>query len=829
LTKLTGQTFDERGYEVTGVPKAKSWLQSLTYRIHPPKPVVRKRGVLPSDITARITNDQSTFIRDSLHDLRNHMFFGALLAVLVVFVFLHNFRGTIIVALAIPISIIATFTPMLFSGFTLNQMTMLGLSLSVGVLVDDSIVVIENIYRHLRMGEPPKEAAFNGRTEIGLAAITITLVDVVVFVPIAFMGGMIGMFFREFGITVAIATLFSLFISFTLTPMLSSRWYRARERLPAGEGGADAPSPGDPPDQPDEPKPQFAPLALVNFVFGVFFAAFDRGYRGLERFYRRLLAWALDHRLVTVLIGIVSLIAIIGIAVPGPMKLPFLIIIGVLTALGVLAGGRGGRLAIAVVGGAALLTAGLTYRQLGGEFFPRVDQGMVSVTVELPAGSSLDATDAVVRTLEELVLDEQRFPEVESVYASVGAGLGGVFGGGGQGTSYGGLRVVLVDKLKRDLSDQQIVTKIDDFARSLPGATIKASAYQGMGGGGEAPVNIEISGSDMGEILRVAQAVRQEVASVPGTLNPDVTWKVGKPEVRADIDPYRAADRGITTYQVASALRTSLEGDTTTKYREGSYQYDIRVRLDEADRQSVDAVSDIMVGYNAGPIYLADVASVDSAGGPTKIDRKNRQRMVAVQADLKPGYPSQNVVNQIGNRIADLQSGSGDVSVHFGGEAEMFVESMQRAVAALLLSIILIYILQAGLFEGYLSPFIIMFALPMALVGALLAILVAGKTLSIVTMIGIIMLMGLVGKNAILLVDYTNTLRSRGRSVREALLEAGPVRLRPILMTALSLIFGMLPIALATARGGEFRSPMAIAVIGGMAVSTLLSLLVIPV
>ena len=788
LMDLGGQTFDERGYEVKDAP--------------------RRRGVLPTDIDARITMDQSTFINDALHDLRNHMFFGALLAVIVVFLFLHNFRGTIIVALAIPTSIIATFTAMYFAGFTVNQMTMLGLSLSVGILIDDSIVVIENIYRHLRRGEPPKEAAFNGRTEIGLAAITITLVDVVVFVPIAFMGGMIGMFFREFGITVAIATLFSLFISFTLTPMLSSRWYRKQEALPAAE---------------DE-GPEHAALPGARGFFG----AFDRSYRALEHFYRGILAWALDHRLVTILIGIISLIAIIGITIPGgtPLRAVKGLIIG-LTALGLLAGGRGGRIPIAALGIAALLVVTTQYRQLGGEFFPRVDEGQITVSVELPAGSSLDATDSVVRKIEEFVLDEQRFPEVESVYATVGSGVGGMLGGGGRGASYGGLRIVLVDKLQRDRSDLEIVAAVGEFANSIPAATVKASAYQGMGGGGGTPIQIEVSGSDMPEIIRVAGAIKERVARIPGTVNTDTTWKVGKPEVRADIDPYRAADRGVTTFQVASALRTSLEGNTTNKFRDGAYQHDIRVRLREADRESVDGVSDLMVAYNAAPVYLADVADVVRTTGPTKIDRKNRQRMVAVQADLEGGYPLQNVIDQIEEQIADVNLG--DVAVYFGGEAEIFRESFAKALAALALAIILIYIIQAALFEGYLSPFIIMFALPMALVGAILAIVLTGKTLSIITMIGIIMLMGLVGKNAILLVDYTNTLRARGRSVREALLEAGPVRLRPILMTSLSLIFGMLPIALATARGGEFRSPMAIAVIGGMTLSTLLSLLVIPV
>jgi len=331
----------------------------------------------------------------------------------------------------------------------------------------------------------------------------------------------------------------------------------------------------------------------------------------------------------------------------------------------------------------------------------------------------------------------------------------------------------------------------------------------------------------MGEVVRVAKAMRARVEQVPGTQNVDVTWQVGKPEVQARVDRYRAADRGVSTYQVARALRTSLEGDTSAKYREGSEQYDIRVRLQETDRSSVSDVSGLLVAHNRGPVYVADVAKVSLTSGPTKIDRKNRQRMVAVVADLEKGYTLGNVVREIEAKIADVPMG--DVSAYFGGESEMMREGFGSTMTALGLSVILIYILQAALFEGYLSPFIIMFSLPMALVGALLAIIIMGKTLSIITMIGIIMLMGLVGKNAILLVDYTNTLRSQGMGMREALLEAGPVRLRPILMTSLSLIFGLLPVALATAHGGEVRSPMAVAVIGGMALSTLLSLIIIPV
>jgi HAE1 family hydrophobic/amphiphilic exporter-1 len=789
LTALTGQTFTNTGAVDEKVP--------------------RRRGALSQDITAWITMDQSNFIREALADLRSSLMLGAIFAVLVVFLFLHNLRGTFIVALAIPTSIVAAFTPMLFAGFSLNQMSMLALSLSVGILVDDSIVVIENIYRHLRMGEKPREAAFNGRTEIGLAAITITLVDVVVFVPIAFMGGIVGQFFRQFGLTVAIATLFSLFVSFTLTPMLSSRWFREAEAVPVDEEETAIPVPAlEMKELRDERR---------RGLFGGFFAAFDRTYARIRGFYRGVLAWALDHRLATVLIGIITLVAAVSIGQPWPAKMGPLAVAGVLTLVGLLFSGRGGRLPVLWVGAAAILIAGTFTKQMGFEMFPRVDQGRFRVIAELPAGSSLQATDGIVRRLEAHLLDHSRYPEIESVNSTVGS----------DGAATGSIGVSLVDKTKRTRSDQDLVAAVDKFARTIPGATIKTTSYEGMGGPAQAPIHIELTGENMQELTTVADRIKANVTKVPGTLNVDTTWKVGKPELRATIDRNRAADRGVTTAQVASALRTSLEGDTTTKYREGTTQYDIRVRLNEFDRRSVDQVQNLVVGYQNGPVYLGDIADVSMATGPTKIDRKNRQRMVAVESDIAPGITQGVMEQRITKAIADIPKGN--VRVYFGGESEVRRESFGNTNSALMLSVVLIYILMAALFEGYLSPLIIMFALPMALVGALLAITITGNSLSIITMVGIIMLMGLVGKNAILLVDYTNTLRSRGLDRRQALLEAGPTRLRPIMMTTMAMICGMLPVALATARGGEIRAPMAIAVIGGLIVSTMLTLLVIPV
>ncbi len=812
LYRLTGQTFDERGYEVVGRPRAENWRQALWHRVRPPRPVERARGLLPQDVTARITLDQSTFIRDALNDLRSQIVMGVILAVLVVFLFLHNFRGTMIVALAIPTSIIAALTPVFFAGFSLNMMTMLALAVTVGILVDDSIVIIENIYRHLKLGEPPKEAAFNGRTEIGLAAIAITLVDVVVYIPVAFMGGIVGMFFRQFGITVAVTSLISLFVAFTMTPMLASRWYREEDARTEGEGAR-----------------QGAAARLM--------VAFDRSFAVLRDAYSRLLNWALDHRLAALLTGAIALLAVIGVAVPSRMVLPtgdalpgkaaFQALIAAMAVLGLLAGGRGARPAMAVAGAGALLVVGLLYRPLPMEFFPRVDRGQVMVSVELPAGSSLEATEQVVRQLEAIALDRERFPEVDSVVASVGRGVGGVFGGGGTGALYGGLRVVLVDKLDRDRSDLDIVAELDRLAQQIPGAQISVTSYQGMGGGAAAPISAELTGEDMDELLRVAEEVRRRMAEVPGVVNADVTWRVGKPELRARVDPYRAADRGMTTYQVARVLRAALEGDTTAKLREGANQYDIRVRLREEDREGLRSVENVLVGWGSGPVYAGDVAELTPGTGPTKLDRKNRQRMVAVQADLAKGYGIQNVVTAIERELAGLDMGG--VTLHFGGEAEMFREGMGDTLLALMLSIVLIYILLAALFEGYLSPLIIMLGLPMALVGALLAILATGNSFSLVVMIGIIMLVGIVAKNSILLVDYTNTLRARGMGMMDALREACPTRLRPVLMTALTTIFALLPVAVGTSRGGEFRAPMAIAVIGGLSLSMFLSLVIIPV
>jgi len=722
------------------------------------------------DLKFEISFDQAESIKESLTDLRMALYLAIILVVLIVYLFLYNVRGTFIVSLAIPTCIFASFIAIYFFGFTINVMTMLALSLAVGVLVDDAIVVIENIYRHLSMGEEPMEAAYNGRTEIGLAAITITFVDVVVFLPIAFMGGVSGQFFRSFGLTVAVTVLFSLLVSFTLTPMLASRFYRRGEAL-------------------EEPKG--------------FFRWFDARYRSLERGYRRLLGWALRHRWAVILTGngllLLTLVLVIGSAARGSPLLPF-------------------------------------------RFAPSQDQGLIGIVVKLPPDAALDETDAVVKRIEQVALS---IPEVKFVSSLVGASAAGFIGASDRGPRFASIQVTLhpkkalLDSLMfwvkheeplRTRSDVEIAGELREKIGTIPGAQVAVNAISGFRGGGfGVPIQLAIVGKDTTTLLETAERVKQLISQIPGVKDTDLSWSAGKPELQVVVDRERATRLGVNLAEIALALRTAYEGDTSVKYREAGQEYAIRVRLDEADRQRVSELGNLVVSYVQGaPVYLRDVATIRLDEGPTRIERADRQRRVMVLANLMPGYSLGNIRVQIDNMLREQNLIPPGVRVSWFGEGEVMAREGVYMMQALLLAFILVYLLMVALFENWLYPFIIMFSQPQALVGALLALIVARSELNIVSMIGIIMLVGLVGKNAILLVDFTNTLRSRGTPRDEALQQAAPIRLRPILMTTLSLVLAMVPIALAVGRGSEFRAPLGIVIIGGMLVSTLLTLLVIP-
>ncbi|MBM3493996.1 MAG: efflux RND transporter permease subunit, partial [Armatimonadetes bacterium] len=784
--------------------------------------VARLEAEMPQDISFVLNQDLSVNVEDSVHDVVVSLILGAFLAVAVVFFFLHNLRGTFIVAIAIPTSVMATFLPMLAFGFTLNTMTMLALSLAVGILVDDSIVVLENIYRHLARGEQPIEAAINGRGEIGLAAVTITLTDVVVFVPIAFMGGIVGQFFKSFGITIAAATLFSLLMSFTLTPMLAARWYRAGEAVEAERGF----------------------LGLIN-----------RLYHGLDNLYRAVLAWALRYRGVVVYVGSGLLVLVLLTVVASVARTAMA---GSLIYLAIAFGVAGAlllwryRILGLIVTGAGIASVFVAFGigvaagrpLLNFRFAPDQDQGTVSVAGELPAGTALARTRRVAMAIEDITA---ALPDVENIFTNVGASSAGSMGAADVGTQYFTLSLKLRRKIglmeavnpladKKDLRNRPASEVADELRRkigSIPGATIKVSDVSGFGGGG-APLQIDLLGTDVMKLNSLASRILTVFKQTPGAINADVSSRIGRPEQRIEIDRDKCASYGLNVAQVAMALRSSLEGDTSTVYREAGNEYRIRVHFAERYREDTSALSTIVVGHVAGqggvmePVRLGDLARVSLSSGPTSIDRKDRQKLVSVTANVMPGYAPGNMRLDIDRKIEEQKLDFGSASYQWGGENRIQEEESGFMFGALALSIVLVYMLMAALFDNLLYPLVIMLSLPQAMVGALLGLMVAGHALSIVAMIGIIMLVGLVTKNAILLVDYTNTLRARGKSRTEAILEAGPTRLRPILMTTIAMIFGMLPTALGLGRGAEFRAPLATPVIGGLILSTLLTLVVIP-
>ncbi|MCC7435877.1 MAG: efflux RND transporter permease subunit [Methanoregulaceae archaeon] len=778
-----------------------------------------------------VTTNQAVIIQESVSDLNFTLIFGIFLVSAIVYIFLHNLRGTIIVSIAIPVCIFATFIAMKMLGFTINNLSMLALSLAIGVLVDDAIVVLENIYRHLRMGEDPRDAALNGRAEIGLAAIAITLADVVVFLPIGFMGGILGQFFRPLGIGFAIAVLVSLFVSFTITPMLAARWYRAGEDMEHFERG--------------------------------FAGWFERRFDAFTGAYRRTLAWALDHRWFVFITGNLALVAIImvivgtfagaGEAGVGAAVQAGIPLVAVSLAIGfivfVVNLFRGYRKPQFILYG---LLFGLIFPAsagLGGAwaqwkqeavfkfaFFPPSDNGRVNVDIELPPGSSLAATQRVVEYVEGIVT---KHPDTKSVLANVGTVGAGGFGGTTSGSNRASVIVALRDKkaflpwqnhgVMRTKKDTDIAAELTEQLGRVAGARVTVSSAGGVGFG--APIQMSFGGDNREVLVRTVDAIRRglENGAIEGVINPDISSKPGKPELRALPDRTRLADANLTVADVANTMRILYEGNDDTKYRVAGREYDIRVMMDYVDRDNPDIVGKLPVSfYQGNPIFLSEVAEIVPGIGVDKLDRRDRADEVRLTADLLPGYSAGNVQNQIDDWLEKENLVPEGVKIKPLGQADVQAREGGYLFGALGIGLLLVYMLLASLYDNLLYPFIIQLAQPQAMVGALLALMISDKTLNIVGFIGIITLVGLVGKNAILLVDYTNTLRARGKSRREAILEAGPTRLRPIMMTTLALILGVLPVALAIGRGSEFRETIGITIIGGISLSTILTLVVIP-
>ncbi len=779
-----------------------------------------------------VSRNVATQIEESLHDLQFSLFFGIILVTAVVWLFLHNFRGTVIVALAIPVCIFATFIAMKAFGFTINNLSMLALSLAVGVLVDDAIVVIENIYRHLTMGEDPHEAALNGRAEIGLAAIAITLADVVVFVPIGFMGGVVGQFFKPLGISFAICVLFSLFVSFTVTPMLASRWYRKGEDW-------------------EEPKGKFSKW-------------FERGFHRLAERYKRLLRWSLDHRWYmfgggfAVLVGLFMFIGgsfaqdMPGAITTGMGPARIAIIIGICVLVGNLIVHRQFKvgLILATIIFAAIFpigaVSGFKYAQWKQEqvfkfsFLPESDSGQVNINIELPPGASLEATTKVVERIEKVVMQN---PEAKYVVSNIGT-RGGGFQASSLGTNLAQISVTLYDKRAamdsimfwnkpatklRTVKDTAVAADMLKAVGKVPGALVIVSAGQNQGFG--APIQLSLRSDDREKLVSTAVKIRDLLAggAIKGVISPDISSKPGKPELRALPNRAKLADANVTVADLAAAMRTLYEGNNQAKFRVSGREYDIRVMMDLEDRNNPGLVQELPITFKQGtPIFLNEIANLDRTQGVDKIVRRSRQEEVQVTTNLLPGFAAGSVQADIDAWVKKEGLIPEGVNYRPLGQADVQAREQGYLFGAIGLGLILVYMILASLYDNLLYPMIIQLAQPQAMIGALLALIITDKQLNIVGMIGIITLIGLVGKNAILLVDYTNTLRERGVDRYTALVDAGGTRLHPIMMTTIAVIVGMLPVALAIGRGSEFRETIGITIIGGVLLSTILTLLIIP-
>ncbi|MCW5632874.1 MAG: efflux RND transporter permease subunit [Rubrivivax sp.] len=743
--------------------------------------------LVPQGMKTEVNRDNSRSIRVSVANVQRTLLEGAALTVLIVFLFLNSWRSTVITGLTLPIALIGSFLFMYWFGFTINGITLMALSLCVGLLIDDAIVVRENIVRHVQMGKSPRQAALEGTDEIGLAVLATTLSIVAVFLPIGFMGGIVGKFFHEFGITIVAAVLISMFVSFTLDPMLSSVWHDpAAERLghrdlpPAAErlGHRDLPPAAERLGHHDSPRSQDRwqdkAETLYDRTIGRVTGAFDHFQDWLAALYQKILAWSLVHKLATV-----------GIA------------IGTFVLALVLAGG------------------------LGKEFVPKADFSETQINFYTPVGSALEVTEQRARQIDAAL---RELPEVRHTVTTINSGFA-------QGKIYGNVYVRLVDRKERAKTATELAPVLRERLARIPGITVTNLGVTDLGG--NKSIAFSLQGSDLGELERLARQIMARLAEIPGLVDLDSTLKPDKPTLAVDVKRDAAADLGLNVNTVASTLRTLVAGASVGSWRASDGQnYDVRLRLAPEHRTRPEDLAQLpLVLPNADgsvrTVRLSQVAELRPSTGPNQINRRDLNREINIDANALGRSPGE-VSDDIRKVLADTAFPPGYRAV-FGGSTKNMQESFSYAVGALALAVVFIYMILASQFRSFLQPLALMSSLPLTLIGVVLALLVFRSTLNMFSIIGIVMLMGLVTKNAILLVDFAIRSREAGMERTTALLHAAKVRLRPILMTTLAMVFGMVPLAFALTEGAEQRAPMGQAVIGGVITSSLLTLVVVPV
>jgi len=701
-----------------------------------------------SGLKFAIAQDSSEFTLKAAEAVNHDLILAIILVALVMLVFLHSMRNAIIVMVAIPASLVSTFIGIHMFGFTFNLMTLLALSLVVGILVDDSIVVLENIQRHMEMGKDRRKAALEGRQEIGFTAMSITLVDVVVFLPITMVDGLIADILRQFSLVVVTSTLMSLFVCFTLTPLLVSRFGKLTHPNRKKIGGR-----------------------IILWI--------EKKIEKLTENYSSLLKWSLGHK-----------------------RWVLIITIGLL------------------IGSFSLVGGGF----IGNEFVNMGDRGELVVNVELPKDATIQQTNLKTQEVEQFILSH---PEVVNVFSSMGKSDNQFAQQGERHKAEIGIK--LVDKSKRSVSSEKFSAILKkELEAKIEGAKITTSQVDIMGNTSEAPIQLVLNGSNVDELLHYADTILAKMKTIPGTTGQKISIENDKPEVSVKIDKEKMMALGLRMDQVGNVINLAFSGNSDTKFTQGQYDYDITIKFDAFNRQSVDELQQLaFVNAMGQTIRLNQFAAIERTIGPSKLERKDRMSSVTVSCEVV-GRPQGTVGAEI-QALVEKDPLPDGMTISYEGNMKQQAEAFGSLGMALIASIIFVYLIMVALYNSYIYPFVVLFSIPVAMVGALLALALNMQSLNIFSILGIIMLIGLVAKNAILLVDYTNHLKEKGTKTIDALMESGRTRLRPILMTTIAMVIGMLPLALASGAGAEWKNGMAWALIGGLTSSMLLTLVVVPV
>ncbi|HOO57216.1 MAG TPA: efflux RND transporter permease subunit [bacterium] len=704
------------------------------------------RQILPPGVEIKTMFDTSTMIKDSIAQLRQSALIGGILALIVLFLFLRNIRSTIITFVAIPFSVVSTFIILYFGGLTLNIMSLGGLALGVGMMVDNAIVVLENIFRHRSLGENRTEAAINGAGEVGMAVTASTATTLCVFVPLVFVSGMSGIFFKELGITISAALIASLFVAITLIPMLSSRFLKINKNINTDVD--------------------------IDTYSG----------KGIYAIYGKLIAVALRHKAITII---------------------FVIIV--------------------FAGGIVLLKG-----RIGAEYLPQVDEGQVGVSFEMPVGTKLDITRNEMAKLEKIIAETT--PEIENMYSQAGSGGRG----GSSGTNAGSFRIMLTPSDERDRSTTEIVNELRGKLTSATKGKVwvmeSGSIMQRiLGGGRESRLEIDVRGHDLDTGNELSLLVSQIIENTSGAANPRISASPGKPEMSIVVDKDKAAALNLSPAEIGGIVRTNIEGSIASRLRRGGDEIDIRVRLRPEDRENLEDVSNILITPSGrSPIPLRGLVRLVEDEGPVEIERRDQERIITISAsytgDVPPGTVNADIENQI--RALSIPEG---FSIEFAGEEMERKEAFSSLLLSFILAIALVYMVMAIQFESLLHPFLIMFAVPLSLLGVMLSLYVTRTNLSLMAYLGIIMLAGIVVNNGIVMIDFINQLRRKGTALEEAVKQAARLRLRPILMTTTTTCLALIPMAVGAGRGAEMQAPLGRVVIGGLLIAMILTLIFIPV